>query len=74
MSDEFESYPRELTGLRVSAGQSYVIELSDGHTLSTKRRVNLKAAVDIETGEVRFYIDPEDVHKLLPRRTDELEG
>ena len=27
-----------------------------------------KAAVDVETGEVRFYIDPADVRKLLPKK------
>ena len=65
---QYESYPREITGLRVSAAQSYLLELSDSHTMSTKRRAKVRAAVDVETGEVRFYIDPEDVKKLLPKK------
>lgn len=65
---QYESYPREITGLRVSAAQSYVLELSDAHTMSTKRRAKVKAAVDVETGEVRFYIDPAEVQKLMPKK------
>lgn len=62
--DDFELYPREITDLRVSASQSYPIELSNGRALSAKRRVEVKAAVNTETGAVRFYIDPDDVARL----------
>ncbi len=69
MATEYESYPREISGLRVSENSSNAaVELSDGSAWSAKRRATLRAAVDVETGEVRFYIDPQDVKKLLPRR------
>jgi hypothetical protein len=71
MSD-FEGYPREIVDLRVTEETSNgAIELSNGNAWSSKRRARLKAAVDVETGEVRFYIDPEDVKKLLPKRPRE---
>lgn len=65
---QYEGYPREITGLRVSAAQSYVLELSDSHTMSTKRRAKVKAAVDVGTGEVRFYVEPQDIAKLMPKK------
>lgn len=74
--EEFESYPREIADLRVSASQSYPIELSNGRAMSSKRRVEVKAAVNTETGEVRFYVDPQDVPKLIrtkPEPTQPLE-
>lgn len=65
----YEGYPREITGLSVTENSSNAaVELSNGTAWSTKRRVAVKAAVDVETGEVRFYIAPEDVRKLLPKR------
>jgi len=67
----FEAYPREITGLSVSAYQTYPVELANGWAMSSKRRVEVKAAVNTETGEVRFYVDPADVVKLLPKRTEE---
>lgn len=68
MSD-FEGYPREIVGLQVTEGSSNAsIELSNGTAWTAKRRVKLKAAVDVETGEVRLYIDPVDVKKLLPKK------
>lgn len=73
MADEdYEVYPREISGLTVSTDQTYnEIELSNGRTFSSKRRAHVTAAVDVETGEVRFYIDPQDVTKLLPKRSIE---
>lgn len=69
---EYETYPREISGLTVSADPTYnEIELSNGRTFSSKRRAHVTAAVDVQTGEVRFYIDPEDVSKLLPKRSVE---
>lgn len=66
---EYEAYPREILGLDVTTNDSVAaIELSNGRAFSSKRRVAVKAAVDVETGEVRFYIDPQSVGKLLPRR------
>ena len=72
MGREYEGYPREIGGLSVTeASSNAVVELSNGAAWSAKRRATLKAAVDVETGEVRFYIDPEDVPKLLPKRNVE---
>jgi len=72
---EYEAYPREISGLNVSVDQMYYeVALSHGRTYSTKRRVRVQAAVDVETGEIRFYIDPEDVARLLPKRSLEPEG
>ncbi len=70
MTDQgYEGYPREITGLSVfeiSNGASVV--LSNGTAWTAKRRATLRAAVDVETGEVRFYIDPDDVKKLFPKK------
>ena len=72
---EYEAYPRELAGLTVSTDQIYYeLWLSNGRTFSSKRMARVRAAVDVETGEVRFSIDPEDVGKLLPKRSTEPEG
>ncbi|MEN0072234.1 MAG: hypothetical protein AAGC63_14750 [Propionicimonas sp.] len=72
---EFEAYPRELSGLTVSVDQIYYeLYLSNGRTFSSKRMARVRAAVDVETGEVRFSIDPEDVGRLLPKRPAEPEG
>lgn len=68
---QFESYPREINGLSVSAYQTYPVELANGWAMSSKRRVEVKAAVNTETGEVRFYVDPADVRKLLPKKSAE---
>lgn len=68
--NEFELYPREITDLRVSASQTYPLELSNGRSMSPKRRVEVKASVNTETGEVRFYIDPEDVPKLVLAKSE----
>lgn len=68
---QFETYPREITGLNVMASQSYPIELANGRGRSPKRRVEVRAAVDIQSGEVRFYVDPADVPKLLRNTPDE---
>lgn len=66
---EYQSYPREIGGLTISENSSNApIELSNGTAWTAKRRATLKAAVDVETGEVRFYIDPADVKKLLPKK------
>lgn len=71
MSD-FESYPREIVDLLVTEESSNgAVELSNGTAWTSKRRAKLKAAVDVETGEVRFYIDPADMKKLQPKRPRE---
>lgn len=72
---EYEAYPRELGGLTPAVDQIYYeLYLSNGRTYSSKRTARVKASVDVETGEVRFFIDPADVGKLLPKRPVESEG
>ena len=62
---QFELYPREISGLRVSAMQTYPIVLSNGRSMSAKRHAEVKAAVDTETGDVRFYIDLDELPRLM---------
>ena len=72
MGREYEGYPREIGGLSVTeASSNAVVELSNGAAWSAKRRAKLRAAVDVETGEVRLYIDPANVKKLLPKKHSE---
>ena len=72
---EYEAYPREIDGLTVAVDQVYYeLHLSDGRTFSSKRMAGVSARVDVETGEVRFFIDPEDVPRLLPKRPAEPEA
>ncbi|MET3719651.1 MULTISPECIES: hypothetical protein [unclassified Arthrobacter] len=46
----------------VYAGGSYPVAISHGHPILGK--VGLKARVDVETGEVTFYVPTEKIHKL----------
>lgn len=72
---EYEAYPREIDGLTAAVDQIYYeLHLSNGRTFSSKRMAKVDARVDVETGEVRFFIDPADVGKLLPKRPAEPEG
>lgn len=69
---DYEAYPREIAGLSVYEESSRAdVVLSNGMAWTGKRQAKLKAAVDVETGEVRFYIDPADVKKLLPKKHTE---
>lgn len=69
---EYERYPREITGLSITETSSNAdVVLSNGIAWTSKRRATLRAAVDVETGAVRFYVDPADVKKLLPKKPRE---
>jgi len=46
----------------VYAAMSYPVAISRGHRV--KQKVNLKARVDADTGEVTFYVPLEDIGTL----------
>jgi hypothetical protein len=54
----------QLSGLSVYASGTYPVELSVGKRISGRHRVPLRASVEISTGEVRFYLDPEGIEIL----------
>ena len=53
-----------LSGLSVYASGTYPVELSFGKRISARRRVPVRASVDVSTGEVSFYVDPEGIEIL----------
>lgn len=59
-----------LSGLSVYASGAYPVELSVGKRISGRHRVTVLASVEVSTGEVRFYIDPEAV-EILRRDSDD---
>lgn len=54
-----------ITGLDVYALGAYQTELSFGKTNNASKRVPLKADVDLTTGAVSFYVDPEAAKRIL---------
>lgn len=54
----------QLSGLSVCTSGTYPVELSAGKRISGRHRVPLRAALEISTGEVRFYVDPEGIEIL----------
>jgi hypothetical protein len=48
----------------------YPVELSAGKRISGRHRVPVRASVDVSTGEVRFYVDP-DAIEILRHDTDD---
>ena len=46
----------------VYAASSYPVALSHGHCV--RHKVDLKAGVDVTTGEVTFYVPTEQIDKL----------
>jgi len=50
--------------LSVYAQGVYKVQLSSGKKLSASHRVDVKAKVDPATGEVRFYVDPDELDVL----------
>ena len=59
----------QLSGLSVYASGVYPVELSVGKRINGQHRVPVLAAVEVSTGEVRFYVDPDAIEILL-RDTD----
>lgn len=59
-----------LSRLSVYASGAYPVELSVGKRVSGRHRVPVLASVEVSTGEVRFYIDPEAVD-ILRRDSDD---
>ncbi|QWT23586.1 hypothetical protein KPL76_12885 [Subtercola sp. PAMC28395] len=53
-----------IDNLNVFASGVYEVELSAGKRINANHRVPVKASVDITTGEVRFYIEPESITVL----------
>ena len=61
----------QLSGLSVYASGTFPVELSVGKRISGRHRVPLRASVEIATGEVRFYVDPEGVEILQDDASDQ---
>ena len=53
-----------IDGLSVFAGGVYPVELSAGKRINAAHRVEVRASVDVFTGEVRFYVDTDAVETL----------
>ncbi len=51
-----------IEGCDVYAGSSYPVAISHGHRVMQK--IDLKARVDTETGEVTFYVSPDEIDTL----------
>lgn len=60
----------QLSGLSVYASGTYPVELSVGKRVSARHRVPLRASVDISSGEVSFYVDPEEIEILQNDASD----
>lgn len=60
----------QLSGLSVYASGTYPVELSVGKRISGRHRVPVRASVEISTGEVRFYVDPEQIDILRNDASD----
>lgn len=58
----------KIDGLSVFASGVYAVELSAGKRINANHRVPVRASVDVSTGEVRFYVDPEAID-ILSRDT-----
>lgn len=59
-----------LDGLSVHASGVYPVELSVGKRINGRHRVPVLASVEVSTGEVRFYVDPEAI-EILRRDADD---
>jgi hypothetical protein len=46
----------------VYAASSYAVAVSHGHRM--KQKINLKARVDTQAGEVTFYVPPDKIDTL----------
>jgi hypothetical protein len=53
-----------LNGLSVYASGVHPVELSVGKRINGRHRVSVRASVEVSTGEVRFYVDPEAIEIL----------
>ena len=53
-----------LSGLSVYASGVYPVELSAGKRINGHHRIPVRASVEVSTGEVRFYVDPDGIEIL----------
>ena len=53
-----------LSGLSVYASGVYPVELSVGKRINGHHRIPVLASVEVTTGEVRLYVDPEAIEIL----------
>src|ERR1035437_9629987 len=53
-----------LGGLSVYASGVYPVELSVGKRINGHHRIPMRASVEVSTGEVRFYVDPDGIEIL----------
>ena len=60
--DRMES--SHLSGLSVYASGVYPVELSVGKRINGDHRIPVRSSVEVTTGEVRFYVDPEAIEIL----------
>ncbi len=59
----------QINGLSVFANGVFPVELSAGKRINASHRVAVRASVDVSTGEVRFFVEPEAI-EILRRDTD----
>ncbi|MET4781497.1 hypothetical protein [Glaciihabitans sp. UYNi722] len=59
----------QISGLSVFASGVWPVELSVGKRVDARHRVSVQASVDVSTGEVRFYVDPQAI-EILTRDAD----
>lgn len=59
----------QINGLSVFASGVFPVELSAGKRINANHRVPVRASVDVSTGEVRFFVEPEAI-EILRRDTD----
>jgi hypothetical protein len=65
-----EPAPGDLSGLSVYASGVYQVELSVGKRINGHHRIPVRASVEVSTGEVRFYVDPDGI-EILRADTDD---
>ena len=53
-----------LSGLSVYASGVYPVELSVGKRINGHHRIAVRASVEVSTGEVRFYVEPDGIEIL----------
>ncbi len=49
----------QIDGLSVFANGVFPVEISAGKRINAAHRVAVRASVDVASGEVRFFVDPQ---------------
>ena len=54
--------------LHLFASATFPVQLAESVQYKASRRLDIRAEVDPDTGEVRLFVDPEDLARLLNDR------